>query len=93
MRIFEDILDDIDIQSVDAEEDVISKIQDDYVDTSVYDYLLYIPIDKDVLKFGNKELDDTITSKLKLLKNALNVYLDSYYFNENEILIYDISNI
>ena len=93
MRIFEDILDDIDIQSADGEEDVISKIQDDYVDTSVYDYLLYIPIYKEVLELGNKELDDTITSKLKLLKNALNVYLDSYYFNENEILIYDISNI
>ena len=93
MRIFEDILDDIDIQSADVEEDVISKIQDNYVDTSIYDYLLYIPIYKEVLELGNKELDDTITSKLKLLKNALNVYLDSYYFNENEILIYDISNI
>ena len=95
MRIFEDILDDIDIQSED--DDVISRIsKNEYQSTDNYKYGCYITVyyyflpetvDRNNNPLPEMNVKSEYNRILKLineLKQKLNVYLDSYLMQFSE---------
>jgi hypothetical protein len=72
-RIFEDILDDIDLKD---DSSSVSHMDNDVVDISKYDFVIYL---LDERKF-NKDVDDARVEYINtILERQLDVYLDSYY--------------
>lgn len=80
-RIFEDLLDDIDIEN---DSDVVSRLGKDEESFSQYDFVLYIMNSNSITKRKN-----TVNEYIKLyfneLERQLDVYLDSYHIDIFEI--------
>ena len=72
-RIFEDILDDIDLEDYSSP---VSHMDNDAVDVSKYDFVIYL-LDSRIF---NKNVDEARVEYINtILEKQLDVYLDSYY--------------